>query len=491
MIATNENIFYDDKLLILIKTNFNKDDMELFDLNYKFYIANKNNIDDFIVNFNEVYKWIGFTRKDNAKTLLVSKNKEKKSLFEINKDYIIKMNTLIAPVTTGAIKSKGGENKEIILLTINCFKKFCLKASTEKADKIYDYYIKMEDIITKYIENKHNEILYETNQNLEEFENNKMLLEDTLTKLHLKNQEIFTFKNRKYEEIQKTKNVYIFSCDKHNIYKIGKSKDVEQRKKQLQTANVDTIIIHHTRPTSDDHLLELIIHSILDQYRCKSNGEHFTANLDYMKMVIDMAEVFFDTLRSTYEYITKDELIHKINENILNQSIIDPYELNIDLILDSNNKLKKINKKSMIKQNIDENILPITYTIIPNNSVNNNIMDAKINFNFDKDNNIIEANIKFNFDKDIIIWFTDTFELTDNKDDILKIKDIYDIFTKSTYYENMTKTDRKKYNKTYFVNYFETNKFFLKYLSSTNGVMRTFIKCWKIKEDIDDNILDQ
>ena len=42
-------------------------------------------------------------------------------------------------------------------------------------------------------------------------------------------------------------------------------------------------------------------------------------------------------------------------------------------------------------------------------------------------------------------------------------------------------------NKTYFVNYFETNKFFFKYFCSTNGVMRTFIKCWKIKEDIDDN----
>ena len=55
----------------------------------------------------------------------------------------------------------------------------------------------------------------------------------------------------------------------------------------------------------------------------------------------------------------------------------------------------------------------------------------------------------------------------------------------------MTKTERKKYNKTYFVNYFETNKFFLKYFCSTNGVIRTFIKCWKIKEDSDNNIIDQ
>ena len=41
-------------------------------------------------------------------------------------------------------------------------------------------------------------------------------------------------------------------------------------------------------------------------------------------MVIDMAEIFFDTLRSTYEYITKEELLLKINDNILNQKTISP-----------------------------------------------------------------------------------------------------------------------------------------------------------------------
>lgn len=126
----------------------------------------------------------------------------------------------------------------------------------------------MEDIITKYIENKHNENLELKNQ---EFENNKMLLEDTLTKLHLKNQEIDTFKNRKYENIQKDKFIYIFSCDKPNIYKIGRSKDIPKRLKSLQTANVDDIKVEDFYQTSDDQLLEYIIHNILDPYRCKAN----------------------------------------------------------------------------------------------------------------------------------------------------------------------------------------------------------------------------
>lgn len=38
-------------------------------------------------------------------------------------------------------------NKETMMLTINTFKKFCLKAGTKKADEIYDYYIKLEELL--------------------------------------------------------------------------------------------------------------------------------------------------------------------------------------------------------------------------------------------------------------------------------------------------------------------------------------------------------
>jgi hypothetical protein len=86
----SRNILQDDQLISLIKSNFNKDDMQLFDLNYKIYTTNKNNLNDFIVDFDEVYVWIGFSRKSHAKRLLESKNTENKILFEINKDYIIK-----------------------------------------------------------------------------------------------------------------------------------------------------------------------------------------------------------------------------------------------------------------------------------------------------------------------------------------------------------------------------------------------------------------
>ena len=89
---------------------------------------------------------------------------------------------------------------------------------------------------------------------------------------------------------------------------------------------------------------------------------------------------------------------------------------------------------------------------------------------------------------DIISWFKNTFELTNNKDDILKVKEIYEIFRCSDHYENMTKIERKKYNKSYFVNYIETNKFFNKYYCSRSENMRTFIRYWKLK--VNDSMSD-
>ena len=338
-IVTLNNNWYNDQLISLIKQNFNESDIQLFELNYKFYITNKNNPNEFTIDFDEVYKWIGYNKKSDAKKVLIKENNG----FKINIDFIIKNEI----GSFAAIAAKvSGRPKEIILLTINCFKKFCLKAATKEADKIYDYYIKMEDIISKYIENKHNEILQETNQ----------LIEIKNKEIKEKNDELDNIKkkNIKYDEIGKTQYVYIFSTDKENIYKVGSSKDVKKRAASLQTGNVDDIITHKKYPTSDSELLEKIIHNILDNYRYKPNREHFFCDLEYIKLIIDISGCFLDTLKSTYQYITKKELLDKINDKIFkiksdinifnNINLIDPLELEdnnlIPEVIINNNPIK-------------------------------------------------------------------------------------------------------------------------------------------------------
>jgi len=44
-----------------------------------------------------------------------------------------------------------GRKEETIMLSINTFKKFCLKANTKKADEIHNYYIKLEELLQETI----------------------------------------------------------------------------------------------------------------------------------------------------------------------------------------------------------------------------------------------------------------------------------------------------------------------------------------------------
>jgi hypothetical protein len=392
MEIVSNNIFQDDQLISLIKSNFNKSDMELFELNYKIYTIYKNNQDDFIVDLDEVYKWIGFNQKSHAKRLLESKNTDNKNIFQIDKDYIVKK------VLSSKGQNLGGRPLNKVLLTITCFKKYCLKASTEQSEKIYDYYIKMEEIITKYIENKHNEIIennkkileetkhqlelkdIETNQILElknqEIENNKKLLDDTVNQLQIKDEEIKNIKNQTYEEIDKNNHIYIFTTDKPNIYKCGKTNDMKKRKAALQTGTVDNIITLEDYLTSDEDLLEKIVFNILHIYRCKSGREHFFCNWKYIQLIIHIAGCFLDTLKSTYEYITKDELLEIIKEKIS--------KINFESNNESTNNTIQQSQLEINESN--DNIIHQPQLEI-NDSTDNTIQQSRLEINNNNSNN--------------------------------------------------------------------------------------------------------
>ena len=98
------------------------------------YKLSHNNTDNFVIDFNDIYECVGFTQKGNAKRLLINK-------FVENFDYKL---SLFPKEKRRSLHQRGGNNTEQILLTIQCFKKFCMKANTAESGKTYDYYIKME-----------------------------------------------------------------------------------------------------------------------------------------------------------------------------------------------------------------------------------------------------------------------------------------------------------------------------------------------------------
>jgi hypothetical protein len=137
---------YQNKLLTKIKNNFTDTEQQLFVASFYCFLK-YNQRNDFVIDLDNIWKWIGFSQKVKAKTLL-EKN------FKLDIDYKI----LLSQQGKLNIHVHGGHNKETILLTIRTFKLFCLKAGTEKASQIHEYYIKMEETLQEVIQEESDEL---------------------------------------------------------------------------------------------------------------------------------------------------------------------------------------------------------------------------------------------------------------------------------------------------------------------------------------------
>ena len=147
---------YNGKLLTKIQENFTDFEQQLFVSSFYCYL-NCDQKNDFVIDLDNVWKWLGFTQKYSAKYLL-----EKQFTPEL--DYKLlsisdeKTKNMFAPEASGAKKGRGGHNKEIIMLSVKTFKSMCLKAGTKKADEIHDYYLKMEEIIHQIVQEESDEL---------------------------------------------------------------------------------------------------------------------------------------------------------------------------------------------------------------------------------------------------------------------------------------------------------------------------------------------
>ena len=132
---TKLNGNYQSKLVEKVKNNFTNYEQQLFLSSFYCYLKydTKN---DFVIDLDNIWKWLGFGQKVNAKRVL-EKN------FLINKDYKL----LLCQLAKQPNQINGGHNKEIFMLNVDTFKKFCLKSETKKADEVHDYFIKLENIM--------------------------------------------------------------------------------------------------------------------------------------------------------------------------------------------------------------------------------------------------------------------------------------------------------------------------------------------------------
>ena len=142
---------YNGRLLTKIQESFTGFEQQLFVSSFYCYLNYDKNL-DFVVDLDNVWNWLGFQQKQHAKTM-IEKN------FKLDIDYK-HLTNLDAP----KIKMNGGQNKQIIMLTVRCFKSLCLKAQTKKASEIHEYYMKMEEVLHQVVEEETDELKQQLEQ---------------------------------------------------------------------------------------------------------------------------------------------------------------------------------------------------------------------------------------------------------------------------------------------------------------------------------------
>ena len=140
---------YNNLLLEKIQENFSTFEQQLFVASFYCYLNYDKNT-DFVVDLDDVWKWLDFSQKFNAIRIIEAN-------FKLNVDYkniTASSSDSDEEHSTNQDKPKkhGGHNKQTIKLTIRCFKLLCLKAQTKKAGEIHEFYIKLEEIIHQTVD---------------------------------------------------------------------------------------------------------------------------------------------------------------------------------------------------------------------------------------------------------------------------------------------------------------------------------------------------
>jgi hypothetical protein len=228
---------YNNFLLEKIQENFSTFEQQLFVSSFYCYL-NYDKTTDFVVDLDDVWKWLGFSQKAHVKPMVEAN-------FKLDVDYKIVASSETdedqlphSPNKSGSDKPKkhGGHNKQTIKLTIRCFKLLCLKAQTKKAGEIHEYYMKLEEII-------HMTVDYQTAQLRAQLEQSAAQLEQKNEVISTLNQATITLTQEKKRAIEQTlisqfpvntQTIYFGTIDNTNadnekLIKFGQTNDLATR----------------------------------------------------------------------------------------------------------------------------------------------------------------------------------------------------------------------------------------------------------------------
>ena len=197
---------------------------------------------------------------------------------------------------------KGGQNKELILVTPDCFKMLCMRANTKKSKQVQKYYIELEKLLDKY----KNVIIEQQTKKIKILEND------------LKKQD-YPEKGRCYifEETDELGEKY---------YRIGQSDNLKNRMNTHNSSSSHNKIIVFEIKTKDIYHYEKCLRSTL--YRYKYKNDFFKAPLNIIKKSIKNCSYVVKTFKNN-DLNNLDGGAKKKDDKLIYN--IDIYKINNDL----------------------------------------------------------------------------------------------------------------------------------------------------------------
>ena len=376
---------HNNKFLEKVKKNFNEYEQQIFITSFYSYL-NYHKTEDYIIDLDNIWKWLGFNQKIKAKYLL-EKN------FKLGIDY---KNSLSLQGKQKIIENKGsgGHNIQKYYLNIKTFKSLCLKAQTKKADEIHEYYIKLEELIQEVLEQEATEM------------KNKLLIKDN--EISEKNNLLKNANQDKYKTIEKTlisqfpvntECIYFGTIDNTNekgekLIKFGHSNNLPLRvQDHHKTYNNfilrDVFKVHNRQEIENtikayskikNHMRTIEINGKNKNEILAYDETYFTINRvsKYIKDIISEKTYSIENFNKLLE---ENSNLKKENQELFNTLTISEEKIkNYELELNEKNELieKLENSIKLLKEETVENI---EKTVVYNNTL---IEDNEINKKFNK-----------------------------------------------------------------------------------------------------------
>ena len=250
---------------------------EFIDDFYNIYEFNENNNSDYMIDLDIVSKWLDTRKRKLKETLVKSYNK--------NIDYILQKEK------TGKISKT---NKEIILLTPDCFKRMCLLSRTKKAEEVRTYYLELEKLLNNYKDY----IIEGLQKTVEILENNQKEVPKNIKGV------VYILKSLK---------------DIDGIYRFGQTEDFKKRLANYNSANSDKMKIVYIYETKNIKAIEDCVLAQIKIHRYKKRKDFYQIDKKILKSLIKDCNEF--TLKYKKKLNTKKSKDQEGGDNTENENI--------------------------------------------------------------------------------------------------------------------------------------------------------------------------